>query len=247
MIAAPAIDVRGGRCVQLVGGRPEEERVSLPDPLAVAERWWQAGFAVLHVVDLDAALGDGDNLDLVLELTRSTPAITQVGGGVRDDQSADRLLDEGADRVIVGTRALADPAWLERLSARWPGRVMVAADHRGGRVLSRGWTVESELMVSTLMARLAPLPLAGVLCTDVAREGRLGGIDAGVVTAHVESATHPYWASGGIRDEIDLERLDAAGAAGAVMGMAIYTGSLDPTAAAARFGGRVETSTRRTR
>ena len=138
MIAAPAVDLRRGRCVQLVGGRPEYEAVSLPDPVAVAERWWEIGFGTVHLVDLDAALGDGDNLALLEALLAATQAETQVGGGIRDDDRADALIAAGADRIIVGTRALEDPAWLVGLTERHPARVMVALDTRDGRVLSKG-------------------------------------------------------------------------------------------------------------
>ena len=116
MIAAPAVDVKGGRCVQLVGGRPDSVAVSLPDPVAAAERWYAAGFATLHVVDLDAALGSGDNLAVILDVLAATEAETQVGGGIRDDARAQALLEGGADRIVVGTRALDDGATLAHLS-----------------------------------------------------------------------------------------------------------------------------------
>ena len=131
MIAAPAVDVRAGRCVQLVGGRPEAEAVSLPDPVAVAERWWRAGFGTLHLIDLDAALGSGDNLALLKELLGATKAETQVGGGIRDDERADALIDAGADRIIVGTRAL-DPA------VRFLGSGVVPQGRRAGARQSPG-------------------------------------------------------------------------------------------------------------
>ena len=219
MIAAPAVDLRGGRCVQLVGGRPEDERVSLPDPVAVAERWWQAGFGTLHFVDLDAALGDGDNLDVLRKLLAATPAETQVGGGVRDGARIDALLEAGADRIIVGTKAIDDMAWLAMEAGRNPGRLMLALDHRDGQVLRKGWTEESGLSVDQLMSDIAELPLAGVLSTDVGREGRMEGIDREAV-AHVVEAC-----------------LEEQQAAGAVLGMALYTETLDPAAVAPRWGG----------
>ncbi|MEQ8330334.1 MAG: 1-(5-phosphoribosyl)-5-[(5-phosphoribosylamino)methylideneamino] imidazole-4-carboxamide isomerase [Longimicrobiales bacterium] len=237
MRAAPAVDLRGGRCVQLVGGRPDDERVSLPDPVAVAGRWWEMGFGTLHLVDLDAALGSGDNLDLLRALLAATPAETQVGGGIRDDARADALLDAGADRVVVGTRALDDPDWFAALSGRWPGRVMVAADTRDGEVLRKGWTEGSGLPVADFLARLADLPLAGVLSTDVGREGRMEGIDRSEVARTVAASPHPVWISGGVTTEDELAWLDDGRAAGAVLGMALYTGTLDPERVARRWGG----------
>jgi len=237
MIVAPAVDLRGGRCVQLVGGRPDDERVSLPDPLAVAERWWETGFRTLHLVDLDAALGAGDNLALLREILAATPADTQVGGGIRDDGRADALLEAGADRVVVGTRALDDPAWLASLASRRPGRVVVAADTRDGRVLRKGWTERSELSVGDFLRRLEDLPLAGVLATDVGREGRMKGLERDTTAQTLRATSHPVWVSGGVTTEDDLAWLDGEGAAGAVLGMALYTGALTPERLARRWGG----------
>lgn len=237
MIAAPAVDLRGGRCVQLVGGRTEEERVSLPDPVAVAGRWWTTGFHTLHLVDLDAALGSGDNLDVLREILAATPAETQVGGGIRDDARADALVAAGADRVVVGTRALDDPDWLAGLARRHPGRVVVAADTREGKVLRKGWTEASGLQVDEFLATLDGLPLAGVLATDVGREGRLEGIDRDGVAATVAASPHPVWISGGVTTLDELAWLEEAGAWGAVLGMALYTEALDADTVARRFGG----------
>lgn len=236
MIAAAAVDVRGGRCVQLVGGRPEEERVSLPDPVEVAERWWATGFRTLHVVDLDAALGTGDNRAAVRALCRATEATVQVGGGLRDEDAVADVLDAGADRAVVGTRAVDDRAWLEAVAARHPGRVMVAADIREGRVLRRGWTDASLLLAADFVAGLEGLPLAGVLCTDVGREGRMEGIDLEAAGAVIRASPHPVWASGGITTLDDLRALERAGARGAVLGMALYTETLDAGAVARLFG-----------
>jgi phosphoribosylformimino-5-aminoimidazole carboxamide ribotide isomerase len=240
VIVAPAVDVKGGRCVQLVGGRPEDERVSLPDPVAVAGSWWTAGFAVLHLVDLDAALGSGDNLELLAELVAATPAVTQVGGGIRDDPRARALLDAGADRIVVGTRALDDAGWLDRLCSRYPHQVMVAADTRDGTVLRKGWTESSGLTLEELLGRLAGLPLAGVLVTDVGREGRLRGIDTRSTADAVRASTHPLWISGGITTEEELHLLEEQGAAGAVLGMALYTGTLSAERVAERWGAPIE-------
>jgi len=236
MIAVPAVDLRGGRCVQLVGGDPADERVSLPDPVAAAERWYACGFGALHVVDLDAALGTGDNALVVERIVSATAAETQVGGGIRDDARADTLLAAGAERIVVGTRALDDPDWLARLAARHPGRVVIALDTRDGTVLRKGWTEAAEVGLDTLLETLAPLPLAGILSTDVEREGRLGGIDRSVSAALIARSPHPVWISGGVTTLDELAHLEAAGARGVVVGMALYTGMMDPTEVARRWG-----------
>lgn len=236
MIAIPAVDLKEGRCVQLVGGRPEDERVSLPDPADAAGRWWEQGFRSLHVVDLDAALDRGDNREAIGEILRKTDATTQVGGGVRSADDVRWLVGAGADRVVVGTRAVRDPEWLGELAETFPGRIVVAADVRDDEVLVRGWTEGSGLRVEELLDRLKLLPLAGVLCTDVGREGRMEGIHRGSVRSVVEGTEHRVWISGGIRSTEDLEFLEEVGAAGAVLGMALYTGVLDGESVAKEYG-----------
>jgi len=236
MIAIPAVDLLDGRCVQLVGGRPEEERVSLPDPVAVAQGWRARGFRTLHVVDLDAALDRGENLILVERIAREAPGDLQVGGGIRNDDRAESLLDLGVDRVIVGTRAVDDRAWLTLLAARFPGRVVVAADIQDGQVLRRGWTESAGLPVGRFLEELAPIPLAGVLCTDVGREGRVQGVDREGVREVVAATAHPVWISGGVSTIEELRFLREVGAEGAVLGMALYTGALDVDAVAEEFG-----------
>lgn len=226
-----AIDLRAGAAVQLVGGDPAAERVRLPDPAAVARHWLARGFRHLHVVDLDAALGEGSNEDALREIGACgtgapAPAVLQVGGGIRDGAAIDRTLGLGADRVIVGTRAIEDRVWLERAAAARPGRLVVAADVKDGVVLTRGWREETALVAEELLAGLAPIPLAAVLVTDVTREGRQEGVDAALFARLVAASPHPLLAAGGITDRDDLRSIRDAGADGAVLGMALYTGRI---------------------
>jgi len=237
MIAAPAVDLRQGRCVQLVGGRPEEERVSHSDPVAQAIRWWEMGFKTLHVVDLDAALSLGDNQGVISEILQVSQATVQVGGGVRDTASVEALLGAGVHRVIVGTRAVDDPDWLQAQAHQYPGKITVAADIRDGHVLRKGWTESTGLPISELLLRLDPLPLAGVLCTDVGREGRMEGTDLKSSAEVIRGTRHPVWISGGIATITELRALKELDATGAVLGMGIYTGVLPPDEVAKEFGG----------
>lgn len=238
MIAYAAIDLRGGRVVQLVGGRPEDERVSLPDPAAVARRWIDCGFAALHVVDLDAALGTGSNqaaIREIIEVAGGAGVPVQVGGGVRSTAQVTDLLDAGVARVIVGTRGVEDPDWLEGLATDAPDRIVLAADVRDGQVVVRGWTAEAGIAAVDLLRATARFPLAAVLVTDVSREGRMQGIDIANFRTLVDAGVHPLLASGGVTAEADLDDLASAGAAGAVLGMALYTGALDAHNVARRF------------
>lgn len=233
MKAIPAIDLREGACVQLVGGSYDDERVRLPDPLQVADRWRAAGFSSLHVVDLDAATGRGSNAATIERLLQG--ADVQVGGGVRDEATIERWLGLGAARVVVGTRGVEEPAWLERMAARFPRRVVLAADVRGRAVVTRGWATETPLNVRDLLTRVEALPLAGVLVTAVHVEGRLEGTDADLFRDVVAATALPIIASGGVTTAEDLRALQASGCRAAVIGMALYTGRLDAPSTAQEF------------
>jgi phosphoribosylformimino-5-aminoimidazole carboxamide ribotide isomerase len=236
VIAYAAIDIRDGCVVQLVGGEPSQQRVTLPDPAAVAAQWLDAGFAALHVVDLDAALEHGANSDAVravIAVAGDTPV--QVGGGVRTSERVQQLLDQGAAAVVVGTRAVQEPAWLEDIAVRWPDRIVVAADVRGDDVVVRGWTESAGITAEALIRRLRPLPLAAILVTDVSREGRMTGADTPRFSALADAAEQPLLASGGIAGPADLADLATTGVAGVVLGMALYTGALDAAAVAREY------------
>jgi phosphoribosyl isomerase A len=230
-----AVDVRGGEAVQLVGGRPDAERIRIPDPAAVARQWLERGFRHIHVVDLDAALGQGDNAQAVAAIAAAVrgQAMLQVGGGIRDDAAVAGALELGADRVVVGTRGVEDPDWLRAAAAAHPGRIVLAADVMGGVVLSRGWTEATGLDAVAVLQRLDALPLAAILVTDVDREGREEGGDAALFGRLVAATRHPLLAAGGIATARDLANLTAAGVAGAVLGMALYSGRIDPAEALA--------------
>lgn len=235
MILYAAIDLRGGQAVQLVGGRPEAQKVALPEPIAVAQKWIDAGIAALHVVDLDAALGDGDNRVIIGEILDMSTVPVQVGGGVRDEEAIDSLIAAGAARVIVGTRAIEDPAWRRKMAERFRDRLVVAADVRDQRVVTRGWRNDTAIGIHALLGELAGERLASVLITDVGREGQMIGIDVALFREIAKTSVHPIIAAGGIRDMNDLHALEAAGLSGAVLGMSLYTGAIDPMVAAAEF------------
>lgn len=235
MIAYAAIDLRGGRVVQLVGGRIEDERVSWPDPVAVAERWQASGFSALHIVDLDAALGTGSNLTHITEILAAVDIPVQVGGGVRDEDSISRLLELGADRVIVGTRAIENGAWRTHVAREYPDRIVVAADVRDQIVATRGWQNSSPFEIAEFIELVNLDPVAGLLVTDVTREGQMLGVDGTLFKRLIELSRHPLIAAGGIRDAADLHVLADAGAAGAVLGMALYQGAIDDAAITSEF------------
>jgi phosphoribosylformimino-5-aminoimidazole carboxamide ribotide isomerase len=237
MIVIPAIDLREGACVQLVGGEYAAERVRLPDPVAVALDWEKQGFQALHIVDLDAATGRGNNRKVIELLLDRTDLTVQVGGGVRDRDAIQWLVDAGATYVVVGTRALEDEHWLAEMADEFPEQLIVAADVRERKIVTRGWTRTMHMDIDEAMEKLSALPLAGVLVTAVHKEGLMGGADLALMEDVVDSSDLPVIASGGIATDTDLRLLDDRGVAAAVLGMALYTGALDARAIAEEFQG----------
>lgn len=235
MIVYAAIDLRGGRVVQLIGGRPDAERLSLPDPVAVAERFVADGFRCLHVVDLDAALDEGSNRADVRAIIEAVGVPVQVGGGVRDTDALGHVLDAGASRVVVGTRAVTDFDWLVEVSSSHPQKVLLAADARDGVIVTHGWRRSAGLEITDFLARVGDLPLAGLLVTDVSREGSLRGINADWFALLAQSTDLPIIAAGGVGSMQDLRDLADADIAGAIVGTALYTGAIDPGVATKEF------------
>ena len=235
MIAIPAIDLRDGACVQLVGGSYAHERVRLDDPAGVARDWASHGFRRLHLVDLDAATGAGSNDELLRDILGEGALQMQVGGGVRSGETIERLLAHGAYRVVVGTRALEEPDWLAEMTSLFPGELIVAADVRERRVVTRGWSRTLPRDILDTIAELNALPLGGVLVTAVHKEGRLGGTDLPLMEDVAESSSAPVYASGGVTTMSDLRALADRGVAGVIIGMALYTGALDPRIVAEEF------------
>jgi phosphoribosylformimino-5-aminoimidazole carboxamide ribotide isomerase len=236
VIAIPAVDLRDGACVQLVGGSFAQEKVRLENPVDVARSWEHYGFHRLHVVDLDAATGRGSNLPIVRSLLFDSGIPIQVGGGVRSGELVEELLEAGASNVIVGTRAIEEPEWIIELSARHPGEIIVACDVRERRVTTRGWAHTLPLDILDVLEDLNSLPLAGLLVTAVHREGQMQGTDLPLMEDVAEASNFPVYASGGITTMQDLRALEHRGLAGVIIGMALYTGALDPVVVAGEFG-----------
>jgi phosphoribosylformimino-5-aminoimidazole carboxamide ribotide isomerase len=235
MLAIPAIDLRDRHCVQLVGGEYSAESVRLDDPVAVARRWAAAGFSRLHVIDLDAATGRGDNRDVVRDILRQSTLPVQVGGGVRDDEALASLLDDGADQVIVGTRGLEDPSWLIEQAALAPGRIILAADVRDRAVVAKGWTTRTTLSLADVIAELAGAALAGLLVTAVHKEGKMEGTDLPLIEEAVRTSPWPVIASGGVGSMQDLRNLEDRDVAAVVLGMSLYTEAIDARVVAEEF------------
>jgi phosphoribosylformimino-5-aminoimidazole carboxamide ribotide isomerase len=235
MIAIPALDLRSGACVQLAAGSYDQEVIRIPDPVGVAVAWRQYGFRHLHVVDLDGVAGRGNNGPEIQAILGATDAEVQVGGGVRSREAIEQSLANGAHRVIIGTRALEDPEWLMEMSELFPGQIIVAADVRDRKILSHGWTRTQPKFVLDLVNELGGLPLAGVLVTAVHREEAMRGTDLPLMEDVVEAADFPVFAGGGLGTLNHLRALADCGVAAAVIGIALYSGAIDPWVAAEEF------------
>ncbi|HKC81158.1 MAG TPA: 1-(5-phosphoribosyl)-5-[(5-phosphoribosylamino)methylideneamino] imidazole-4-carboxamide isomerase [Gemmatimonadaceae bacterium] len=235
MIAIPALDLRGGACVQLAAGSYDEEIIRIPDPVGVALAWRQYGFRHLHLVDLDAVAGRGNNAAEIQAILAATDVEVQVGGGIKSRESIHQLLADGAQRVVIGTRALEDPDWLVEMSTDFPGSIIVAADVRDRKVLSHGWTRVQPMLVLDLVEDLNGLPLAGVLVTAVHREEAMRGTDLPLMEDIADAAEFPVFASGGLGSIGDLRALADRGVAAAIIGMGLYSGAMDPWAVAEEF------------
>ena len=221
----PAVDVENGEVVQLVGGE-RDTGTRHGDPVAAAERWVGAGARSLHLVDLDGAFeGERANADAIAAVAEAVDGVDlQVGGGIRSYDDAAGLLDDGVDRVILGTAAVENPDLVAELAADYPEAVVVSLDARDDEVVVEGWTEGTGLDPATAAARYAERGAAAVLYTDVDVEGRLAGVRAGRVARIVDAVDVPVVASGGVATLDDLGALREAGAAAAVVGTALYEG-----------------------
>lgn len=235
MMVIPAVDLMDGKCVQLVEGKPWMSKVSIDDAVGTALRWEEMGAKRLHVIDLDAALGNGDNLSVIKEILSEISIPVQVGGGIRDDEVSERLLSLGASQIIVGTRAITDVDWLRSISSKYPGRLIVAIDARGSEISIKGWTDGSGLDLLDYVISTEGLDIFGYLYTNIPREGKLGGIDIDPVTDIVRTTNRKLLVAGGISSIEDIDSLKEVGAFGAVLGMSIYTGKINLKEALERF------------
>ncbi len=225
----PAVDMRGGKCVQLVQGVPGSEIVSLDDPLAVALDWVGKGAKTLHLVDLDGAIeGERKNASIIEKIVsacREKGVSIQVGGGIRSFEDAVSLLELGVSRVILGTAALQNPELVKRLSSAFGNEcVTVALDAKNGKISIKGWTEECTQTPVEMGRKFEELGAGSLLFTNIDTEGLMQGVNPVPTKELVESVSIPVIASGGVSSLQDLQVLKETGAAGVVIGSALYTG-----------------------
>jgi len=238
MLIIPAIDLKGGRCVRLRQGRMDDETVFSDDPPAVARGWREAGARRLHVVDLDGAVtGRPVNIGVIRAIAHDNPDLpVQIGGGIRDPETAAAYLEAGMRWVILGTLAVSAPQSAADLCRDFPGQVIVGLDAREGRAAVDGWSTLSNRTVVELARYFGTAGAAAIVYTDIRRDGMLSGLNVEATAALARAAPIPVIASGGIRDLDDVRGICAVaadGILGAITGRALYEGTLELRAAQA--------------
>ncbi len=227
----PAIDLSDGRCVRLLQGRYEQETVFSDDPVAIARQWEEQGAQRLHVVDLDGAReGTPGNLDLIGRIVQAVGVPVQLGGGVRTIPIARQVLDAGVDRFIVGTAAL-DPDAAREFVAEFGERAVAGIDARDGMVAVRGWLEGTDIRAVDLARRLVEAGMRWIVFTDIETDGMLQGPNIPALREMVQAVDASVIASGGMTTLDDLRAARDAGAAGAIVGRALYAGTLNLTEA----------------
>jgi len=232
----PAIDLKDGQCVRLRRGEMDQATVYAADPAAQARAWQDAGFAWLHVVDLNGAFaGRSTNADAVRAILRAVSVPVQLGGGVRDMAAIETWLTAGVRRVILGSAAVREPALVHEACRAFPGRVVVGIDARDGRVATDGWAHTTDRRALDLALSFEGTGVAAIVYTDIGRDGMLSGLNIAETLALADRLATPVIASGGVASLADLAALRGTRIAGAILGRALYDGRIDPAAALSVF------------
>ena len=224
----PAIDLYGGKAVRLYKGDYAQMTVYNDDPSAVAEDFCRAGAKYLHLVDLEGAkTGLTPNLDTIVNIIRKTDMFVEVGGGIRNMQTVDTYLSAGVNRVILGTAAVQDPAFLREAVAKYGDRIAVGVDLKDGFVAIKGWTESSAYTADAFFAHLQKIGVSTVICTDISRDGAMQGTNRELYRRLSKAYSVQIIASGGVTDISDIHALREIDLYGAIIGKAYYTGAID--------------------
>ena len=237
MIIYPAIDIRGGRCVRLTEGRFDAETVFADDPAEMALKWAGLGAEFLHLVDLDGALaGEGKNVPVIERILQSVSIPVQLGGGIRNLETIEKLLSLGVTRLILGSAAVKNPELVEEACKKYPGHIAVGIDAKNGDVAIEGWGKGSGVAATELAKKMAAYGVETIIYTDISRDGMLSGVNVEATAALARACGVPIIASGGVASLEDIRRVKAVesdGVQGCIIGKAIYTGAVDLKAALA--------------
>ena len=232
MLIIPAIDLKDGQCVRLRQGLMEDSTVFSDDPVAMARRWVDAGCRRLHLVDLNGAFaGEPVNGEVVTAIAAAYPDLpVQIGGGIRSLETIEHYVKAGVSYVILGTKAVKEPAFVAQACAAFPGKVIVGLDAKDGLVATDGWAEVSEVRATDLARQFESDGVSAIVYTDIARDGMMQGVNVEATVAMAQASSIPVIASGGITNLDDIKGLIAVadqGICGAITGRAIYEGTLD--------------------
>jgi phosphoribosylformimino-5-aminoimidazole carboxamide ribotide isomerase len=233
----PAIDIRGGRCVRLYQGDYGQETVFDEDPVTVALMWYSQGARWLHVIDLDGAVaGEPENMEAIGKITEESGLLIELGGGIRQEEVAERLLGQGVRRIILGTAAIENRQLVERLCRRFGQAIAVSLDSRDGKIAIHGWQKNTVTEVLQLSQEMVEAGVRRFIYTDIRRDGTLTEPNFDMIERLVAETNVPVMVAGGIARLDHLRRIKQLGAEGAIIGKALYTGDINLREAIINFG-----------
>jgi len=233
----PAVDIRGGRCVRLYQGDYAQETVFDEDPVTAALTWCSQGAQWLHIVDLDgAAAGEPQNMGVAEEIIRQTGLLVELGGGIRQEEVAKKLLRQGVSRIVLGTAAIENRELVEKLCRQFGEAVAVSLDARDGKIAIHGWQKSTVVEVLQLSREIADAGVRRFIYTDIRRDGTLTEPSFDMIERLLAEANVPVIVAGGISRLEHLRRIKELGAEGAIIGKALYTGDIDLGEAIITFG-----------
>ncbi len=223
----PAIDLIGGKCVRLVQGQYDQQITYEDDPVKQAHVFRGEGATSLHIVDLDGAkAGKPINTEAIRNIIAAVDLKVELGGGIRDEDSIKAMLDIGLEKLIVGTSAISDFEWFSEMAAKFPHKLALGLDARGSKVSVSGWTQDSPQQLWDFAAKTSNLPLAAIVYTDITRDGMMAGPNLERTKALIDAVKQPVIAAGGVTETADIIKLKELGAAGAIIGRALYEGKI---------------------
>lgn len=227
MIIYPAIDIRGGKCVRLTQGRYDDITIFSDNPVNMAKQFEKVGAEFIHVVDLDAARGEGNNREIIRSIAESVDIPVQTGGGIRTMDDIDTVLGFGIERVIIGTSAVKNPQLVGDAVRKYGKRIAVGIDAKDGYVAIEGWEKTSSIKASELAKQMEEMGVKTIIYTDIATDGMLSGPNFFAMSEMVKSVSMDVIASGGVASLKDIGKLKDKEVAGVIVGKAIYTGDVD--------------------
>lgn len=236
----PAIDLKDGKCVRLIKGREGTETVFSTDPVQTAKEWESCGAKWIHLVDLNGAFkGVPENFETICDILRHSGSSIQVGGGIREIETIDRYISAGVQRIIIGTKAFTDDQFIKKACEKYPGRIAVGVDTKNGKIAIKGWKEVIDASTQEVVKKLEGFGVSMFINTNIDKDGTMEGIDPRPIRDFMSICSSPVIASGGIASAEDLQKLSELKSPdlyGAVLGRAIYSGSIDLRSAIERYG-----------